>query len=305
MRWLEGAIAASLSRLPNRKFATTWSTVRRAGLVSAGQASSFRREHVGFISSYYVHFFRLLSRRYRIRTLGRVRAYGERHLLDVQGRGTGAILVSAHLGDFDAAGAWMVHRHGITPVVVSNPIRPRWREFLFCSVRRRCGVLVRSTRTTSLVELGEDIAAGRWVLCMLDRATPGPSFPGTFLDRASTIPAAIAILALRTGAPLVPAVTWRDVHGNVAVWFGEPIAANSRSAAFRALSLALKQVELRIRRHPDQWHVPADVRQLPWGPLAPAHGGDRRPRRTRTHSSPETAEPDNHGVPHHRRVAGA
>jgi phosphatidylinositol dimannoside acyltransferase len=261
--WLERMLAAALGHLPNRKFASTLAVAEAARLVERSD-KKYRRAHVGFVSSYYLRFFALVSGRYRLLAFERVEVRGERYLLAAEAHHVGAILVSAHLGDFDAAGAWLAGSRGITPVVVASPLRPRWREALFSAVRSRCGVKMRSVEATTLGALGEDLRAGRWVLSMIDRRTAGPTLPGTLLDQTAAVPAAMAILSLRTGAPLLPAATWRGANESMTLWFGRPVVPRTRSEAFLALAEAVKQIEQHLRRHPEQWHVPADRHQLAW-----------------------------------------
>lgn len=261
---LETALASVLGLIPNRKFVASLSVARDARLIGDEGSEAYCRAHVRFISSYYLRFFALLSRRYRARALSRVEVHGERHLLEAEAGEVGAILVSAHLGDFDAAGAWLAQARGITPVVVARALKPRWRDALFRSVRRHCGVSMRSAHATTLVALAADLQAGRWVLSMVDRRTPGPTVPGSLLGRDAALSVPMAILALRTGAPLVPAVSWRNYDGGMTVWFGKPATVHERSGVFQALSNALAQVEKHIRDHPEQWHVPADREQLAW-----------------------------------------
>lgn len=82
----------------------------------------------------------------------------------------------------------------------------------------------------------------------------------TFFGRATRVPGGAATLALRTGAPVVPAVLVRKPAGQGFIAFvGEPMLAET-SAATAVEVQALTQrimswLEEMIRQHPDQWYM--------------------------------------------------
>ena len=239
----------------NRKFAASL----EAGLIEPSGLPT----HVGFVFSYYFRFASLAVKRGRNRALRRIRVEGEEHLDAVRRRGRGMIVVSAHIGDFEAAGA-SLSRAGITPVVVSRQLMPRWRESVFTGVRRRCGMVVRDRDETRLHDLADDLARGRAILMMIDRHVPGPVLHSSFLDRRSAIPLAAAVLATRTGAPIVCAATWRADQGESIVWYGPPKICQSIEDAQEVLSDCALHLATLIKTWPGQWHVPADLGQLSW-----------------------------------------
>jgi KDO2-lipid IV(A) lauroyltransferase len=215
------------------------------------------------VASYYMRFGSLASARRRAQAVAGVRAQGEEHLHEALSKGTGAILVSVHLGDFDLAGAWLAARHGVTPVVVTKRMRPRWRHWLFARVRRRCGVVVCDVEHTGVDDLRAELARGRLVLAMLDRRSPGQTTTSNLLGRPALAPLGIATLAASTGAPLLPAATWRDNRETVA-WFGETIRTGSTAEAVAALTATAERLSAHIRARPQQWHIPAETGQLAW-----------------------------------------
>lgn len=256
----------SLGRLatvfPNRKFAATGHLAGEVGLAREGEEATLVRSNAAFVYSYYLRFACLVFRRGRQRAYDRVTALGEERLLAAAAEERGVILLSVHLGDFDAGGGWLAERQGITPVVVTPPFRSRWREALFALVRRRCGVLLRSAGATSLEELEGDLQQRRAVLVMLDRRAPGPTSPVRMLGRPAVAPMAVGLLAARSQAPLLPAATWRDQNGCLVAWFGEPFTASEPAQAMAHITEVVEQLGELIRAHPEQWHVPADLGQL-------------------------------------------
>jgi KDO2-lipid IV(A) lauroyltransferase len=249
---------------PNRKLAAARHAALEARLVPPEQLTPHLRVHLAFVWTYYLRFFALAGKRPRRRLVRRVRVLGEEHLHAATKDGGGAILLSVHLGDFDLAGAWIAARHGLTLVVVANLLRPRWREALFTFTRHRCGIVMRDLAKTQLADLEEDLRAGRAVLVMLDRQARGPASRIVLLGRPATAPLSVSVLAARTGAPLLPAATWRGRRGETVAWFGSPIPARNAGQAAQAVADSAGTLGRVIREHPEQWHVPADLAQLAW-----------------------------------------
>lgn len=257
-------VLGRLATLANRKFAATRLIAAEAGLVAQVEESSFVRCNAVFVWSYYLRLARLVSQRGRKRVYDQVAPLGEEYLQAASAQGKGMILLSVHLGDFDAGGGWLAERRAITPVVVAQPLRPRWREALFSLVRRRCGVLLREAGDTSLGELARDLHRRRAVLVMLDRRPPGPTSPSRILGKPAVAPLAVGLLAARSQAPLLPAATWRDGKGNLIAWFGEPFTTTDPMRAMARVSEIAEQLSDLIRAHPEQWHVPVDLEEIAW-----------------------------------------
>jgi len=262
LRWFERVLGWALVMTPNRKLAATSELVLKLGLVNERQRRAHARAHAVFIAGYYLRFFALARARQRRAAVAEVEVRGAEHVRPLVNAGIGVVLVSVHLGDFDLGGAWLHDTHGVTPVVVDQPLTPRWRDQLFLEVRRRCGVVVRRALRTDMPTLEADIRAGRWVLAMVDRRSPGPTQLGLFLGRPVALSIGIAVLAARTRAPIIPATTWRTDSGRAVVWFGRPVTALTTQEAVHALQLSLLELEAHVRARPAQWHVPRDGTQL-------------------------------------------
>lgn len=253
--------------LPNRKFETTTVVAEDVQLVGHGNETQFVRSNAAFVWSYYLRFARLAFRKARKRVYDDIEVLGEEHLRTAAAEEKGIILLSVHLGDFDAGGAWLAEHRGITPVVVAQPLKPRWREALFSLVRRRCGVRLRRADGTSLDELERDLQERRAVLIMLDRRSPGPTSLARILGQPAVAPLAAALLAARSQAPLLPAATWRDDSGGLVAWFGESFTTAQPAQAMARISEMGERLSALIRAHPEQWHVPANVEEMAWVPF--------------------------------------
>ena len=174
--------------------------------------------------------------------------------------GTGPILVMPHLGTWEWAAWWLAQIPEMKVTAVVEPLEPPEVFEWFISFRRRLGM--------DIIPVGPD-AAGRVaaaikrgdVVCLLsDRDVGGGGVATSFFGERTRLPAGPAVLALRTGAPLIPAaVYWR---GSTRHAIARPPLDTSRHGRFRDDVSRVVQdyataLEGLIRVAPDQWHLMA------------------------------------------------
>ena len=172
--------------------------------------------------------------------------------------GTGPILVMPHLGTWEWAAWWLAQIPKMKVTAVVEPLEPPEVFEWFISLRRRLGM--------DLIPVGPD-AAGRVVaaikrgdvVCLLsDRDVGGGGVSTSFFGERTRLPAGPAVLALRTGAPLIPAaVYWQ---GSTRHAIARPPLDTGRHGRFRDDVSRVVQdyaaaLEGLIRVAPDQWHL--------------------------------------------------
>lgn len=203
---------------------------------------------------------------------------GLEHFERAMQAGNGAIMAIPHLGGWEWAGRWVADRgHKITVVV--EPLQPPEVFEWFRSLREELGMHV--------VPLGPDAAAAcsralkqNHCLCLLsDREIGGGGVEVEFFGERTRLPAGPAMLSLRTGAPILPtAVYFTERHdGHLGVV--RPAIDFERTGRLRddvglLTQRVAAELEICIRRAPDQWHLfqpnwPSDPG---YGPTAPADG---------------------------------
>ncbi len=172
--------------------------------------------------------------------------------------GKGVILALPHVGGWDFAGAWLAQR-GHPPTVVVEPVEPPELFEWFAGARRALGMTV--------VELGPN--AGRVVLgalrrnqvvCLLaDRDLSGDGVDVEFFGECTRLPAGPATLALRTGAPLLPAAVYFRERGGHHGIVQRPVDATRqgrlRDDVGRVTQELARRFEELIRNAPEQWHL--------------------------------------------------
>jgi KDO2-lipid IV(A) lauroyltransferase len=207
---------------------------------------------------YYVESFRLPSLSSRAVNAG-FTAEGFEQIPAAIARGNGVILALPHLGGWEWAGRWLIEQ-GYRMTVVVEPIQPPELFEWFVDLREKLGMTVvplgPKAASTVLKALHENE-----VVCLLcDRDLERNGVPVTFFGEQTTLPAGPAMLALRTGAAVLPvAVYFTDrYNGHHAVV--RPALATERHGGLRDDVARVTQVlagelEYLIRRAPEQWHL--------------------------------------------------
>ena len=182
------------------------------------------------------------------------------HLEDALADGRGALLALPHLGGWEWAGFWLAEVQGRPVTVVVEPLEPPELFEWFTAFRRSLGM--------NVVPLGP--AAGPAVLaalkrnevvCLLsDRDIGGGGAEVEFFGERTTLPAGPAMLALRTGAPLLPAAVYfrgrRGHHGVLRPPIPvERTAGRLRDDVARVTQALAHELEILIRAAPEQWHL--------------------------------------------------
>lgn len=186
---------------------------------------------------------------------------GEEHLDEVLGRGKGAVVVVGHLGNWDAAGAWVGAR-GHRLVTVAEVLRPRRMFDFFVSHRARLGMTIYPAERGAVLRLVEEIEGGAVVAVVGDRDLKRRGPEVDFFGGSVTMPAGPASIALRTGVPPVVAGVYGVTHENgKRGWIAEisaPIELPSASGpeAVKQLTQEIATLlEGYIGRRPEEWHV--------------------------------------------------
>jgi len=150
-------------------------------------------------------------------------------------RGRGAVLALPHLGGWEWAGAWMASK-GYPLTVVVEPVQP-----------------------PSLFDWFVDLRRNEVVCLVCDRDIGGGGVGVTFFEERTTLPGGPATLALRSGAALLPAAiyfTGRTGHHGVV---RPPLVTERRGSlredVARVTQDLADELELLIRRAPEQWHL--------------------------------------------------
>lgn len=182
---------------------------------------------------------------------------GRGHLEAALSAGRGVILVLPHLGGWELAGAYIAKMGDPITVVVEQLRSPevfRW----FAELRRSMGMTVVAADRDAAAAVARALKANEIVCLLSDRDLGGKGVPVEFFGERTTLPGGPATLALRTGAPVVPIAVYATWRGHEAVL--RPPIDTARRGSFRDDVTRITQdvaaeLEILIRRAPDQWHL--------------------------------------------------
>jgi lauroyl/myristoyl acyltransferase len=211
-RVLPPALAHPLARVASRTWMAT-STQRRHQvdrnldrIASTSQNTGAPRGHTDAVFAHYARYWYELFRLPHddlTRLDERVDCDGFEHLQAAAARHRGLLLALPHLGNWDLAGAWLATK-GYRVTAVAEPVDPPELFDWFAATREQIGIQV--------VALGPDAGSAmlgalreeRVVCLVCDRDLSGDGVAVTFFGERTRLPGGPALLALRTGAPLLP-----------------------------------------------------------------------------------------------------
>jgi len=226
--------------------------------LSAAQVTSLARESAENFGAAFIEF--LGSLRYtREEIEERVRVVGEENLASARARGKGVFLLSAHFGSWELGAV----RAGMLGEPIASVVRPLDNPLLERELARR-----RTRFGNRLIgkwdaakEILRDIRHGRTVAILVDQnVLPDEGIFVPFFGRLAATTPSLALLQLKTEAPVVPVFTWPEGNGRYRLEFEEPILAEQfSSAASReervrlATAKYMAVTERAIRKNPAAW----------------------------------------------------
>lgn len=183
-----------------------------------------------------------------------VRVEGWDRFLCAQRLGKGVIFGSAHLGPVALVGQVLIQR-GYT---LTLPAEKTDSELMHAVNRARQAQGLVLVPMDSALGIHRVVRDGGVLGILADRAVTGVGETVEFFGRPALLPSAHVALALRTGAPLLPAFTWRE-KDHLFARIEEPlelVATGDRDADVRAgVQRFATLLERYIREHPEQWTV--------------------------------------------------
>jgi KDO2-lipid IV(A) lauroyltransferase len=229
----------------------------RRVLGPGADAERAAREVFAHYGRYWAELAWMRPRR-RSRVLAHVTLEGHEHLDACRARGRGVIIALPHLGNWEMAGLVAAAR-GIELVAVAERLADRRGVEWFRERRRELGieVVLADAEPSAVGRLLAQLRRGGAVALLCDRDLSGGGVNVPFFGEETTLPAGPAVLALRTGAAIVPvAPCFRPGRGHRIV-IGAPIAIPVDGPPRERIALATRRLaealEALIRQAPTQW----------------------------------------------------
>ncbi len=236
----------------------------RLGPLAAPRAAA--RVFITVVTNYY-DLLRLRSVD-RDAILDLVELRGREHLDRALAQGRGVIILSAHLGNFNVVAQYPVLL-GYRTAVIAERVQPPELFRYLTRLRSKLGIEVIPPGPAALRPILRLLHQNGILLVAGDRHVAGQAHPTRFFDADALLPAGPVLLAMRTGAALIPAYTVRLSTRRSLVVIEPPIDLVRTGGIDRDLAENLarttRRLEAMIATDPGQWAV----LQAVWRPERP------------------------------------
>ncbi len=185
---------------------------------------------------------------------------GENHLRDAVAEGRGVLLLTAHIGNWEAAGALLSRLDVPVNVTGFDNESPEVRHLLNQASRARFRLLPLTNSPTDAIPLVAALRRGEIVAMLGDRAYGSSSADVSFLGSAAPFPIGAYVMAAIAKAPLVHVFSLGEPRGHYH-FFGFPPQRpkmpthQQRDAYLRDCAARFAaDLETIVRRDPLQWY---------------------------------------------------
>lgn len=182
---------------------------------------------------------------------------GLEHLIDARKLGRGVIIVLPHIGSWEWGGAYL-DAIGFGLTAVAEELEPPALFEWFKKKREAMGISIIGLNDRAGAILLNTLEQNKTVGLVSDRDIQNNGVEVTFFGERLTLPAGPAVMALRTGAPLLTAAAYSGPHQGHHAVVNPPIpferSGKLRSDVSALTQLVASELEGLIRRAPEQWH---------------------------------------------------
>ncbi|GFE25599.1 MULTISPECIES: phosphatidylinositol mannoside acyltransferase [Streptomyces] len=182
------------------------------------------------------------------------------HLVDGLKSGRGVILALPHMGNYDLAGAWVTTELGVPFTTVAQRLKPESLYDRFVAYREGLGMeVLPHTGGAAFGTLARRLRAGGLVCLVADRDLSASGIEVKFFGEATKMPAGPAVLAVQTGALLLPVTLWYDdtpvMRGRVHPEIEVPETGTRAEKAATMTQALADAFASGIADHPEDWHM--------------------------------------------------
>ncbi len=180
----------------------------------------------------------------------------EEHFLDALKKGKGVLALSGHLGNWEMVSTASAIRFGNT-AVVARPMDSEPLERLVIELRSRYGTEI-IPKQRSIRKLMASLRANKIIGILLDQNVDW--YEGAFVNffgRPACTNKGLALVALKTGAPVVPIFSAKAKDGRYRIMIGKEVDLIRTGDKLRDVegntALFTSIIERQIREHPEQY----------------------------------------------------
>ena len=170
-------------------------------------------------------------------------------------KGNGVIFLTCHLGAFDLQITNMAMR-GLNPNIIGTPLKDKKLNDLLWNYRNLHGAIpiARGKETFRMIKV---LKSGGSVALLIDQDTKVKTVFVDFFGMQAATPAGATILALKTGASVVPTYIYLGAdelqHMHILPEIPMTVTGNEENDIRFNTQILTNFIEEKIRQHPDQW----------------------------------------------------
>ena len=182
------------------------------------------------------------------------------YMTDAHADGRGVVLALPHMANWDLAGAWLTSHKGIPFTTVAERLKPETLYDRFVEYREGLGMEVLPHEGgAAFGTLARRMRAGGVAALVSDRDLSSSGIEVTFFGERARMPAGPALLALQTGALLLPVNLWFDSPTTMRGRVHPPVEvpqSGTRAEKAAAMTQAMADgFAVGIAEHPEDWHM--------------------------------------------------
>jgi KDO2-lipid IV(A) lauroyltransferase len=190
------------------------------------------------------------------RIISTVTVSNEHLLMDPITNRTGVVVSLPHAGNWDHAGSYFCSR-GAQLVTVVEVLKPRALFEKFLAYRQAIGMEALPLDSRAFPTLMQRARDGKLIALVADRDLSASGIDVEFFGGVARMPAGPAIIAIRTGIPLVTAFvsyTESGIHVDLRE-IAIPIDGDEESRIKAAVQLCADNFAAGIKEFPHDWHM--------------------------------------------------
>ncbi len=169
----------------------------------------------------------------------------------------GCIVALPHAGNWDHAAAYFCST-GITLTAVVEKLKPEAIFKKFLAYRQSIGIEAISHKEKTIPILTQRLQAGKLIALVADRDMSRNGIEVNFFGKTSKMPSGPAILAIKTGAPLITAYV-RYTPGGIEIIFDETLKPTNSGSEEEQIKIITQSMAdnfaKRIKENPVDWHM--------------------------------------------------
>ncbi len=189
---------------------------------------------------------------------------GDHYMMETLERGKGVICVTPHLGNWEMGGLLFSFRGGRLNVLTLDERDQDTKSFRE-EMRRRRGIRniyidPQDDSPMAAIEAVRALRENEIVAMLGDRVETQKTMDFEFFGRKTPFPIGVAILAMATGAPVLPVFVVMDKDRKYKGIIEAPISFDAHSRESREMVIRkgmtqlIKKFEAYIEKYPDQWY---------------------------------------------------